>query len=72
MSDIKIVNIQPRDIFVTFEISLEKVKKLVVALENSSISLDMSTEEGKEASKAIQELFTVLDGSVEAIEGNGT
>lgn len=66
----KILSVESRDIYVTFELSISKIEKLLIALGRSKIEYDGKEEpEVGEAVKYLREEFFVeLDKVFESIK----
>jgi len=53
----KILSIEPKDIYVTFELSVAEIEKLLIGLGLTKIEYDGKNEEEKEAALYIEKTF---------------
>ena len=66
----KIIKIEPKDIYVTFEIGLENLKKLAIALSLSEIKYQGTEEKDKEAVIYLTNtFFPTISKVLEDLEG---
>lgn len=66
----KVLSVEPKDIYVTFEIGLDEIEKILIALNRTEIKYDGKKEpEVAEAAKYLNEtFFTELDKVFETIK----
>ncbi|GAF75522.1 unnamed protein product [marine sediment metagenome] len=68
---LKVVNVQPKDMYLTFEISLKNADLVLKGLGQSEIKYDVTEPETVSAKKAVEELFEDLNEVVEGLEKDG-
>ena len=64
----KLLGVEVKDVYLTFEISYTEAIKVVRALDIAE--LDAKTAEDKEAAQALREFYDVLSEGVEANNGS--
>ena len=68
---IKVINIAPKDIFITFEMSLKDTEKVLDALSHAIIEIDMKDKKLVAANKFLKnDFFKTLDGIVKEVKGD--
>ena len=70
-SDLEIVSVEPRDIYVTFRIGIEGLKKLVRALEISEMDPKGDPEAVAAADYMTNEIYPVLKEITEEVTNHG-
>ena len=71
MAIIKVINVEPKDIFVTFEMSLEAIEMVLKALDHTVIEIDTKDEKLVAASEFLKDgFFKTLYGIVKEVKGD--
>lgn len=69
---IKVVKAEPRDVYITFEISLKDLKKIVIALDNATINTIKDDRDDPELTLAAtylqNEVFPLFDKVLDDLE----
>lgn len=65
----KIVDIQPKDIYVNIELSMAEIDDLSLAISHSKILVD-SNLKIKQASKVLTDFFDMLNNVLESVKKN--
>lgn len=68
---LRVVSVQPKDVYLTFEISLKNADLVLRGLGQSEIRYDVTEPETVSAKKAIEEFFEDLNEVVEGLEKDG-
>ena len=68
---IKVTDVQPRDFYITLEISLEAANQLLQGLGQSEISIDITKPDTVQAKEMVEKFFKVLNEVVEGLEKDG-
>lgn len=68
---LRVVNVQPKDVYLTFEISLKNADLMLKGLSQSEISYDVTKPETISAKSAVEEFFKDLNEVVEGLEKDG-
>jgi len=68
---LRIISVQPKDVYLTFEISLKNADLVLKGLGQSEIKYDVTVPETVAAKKAVEELFKDLNEVVEGLEKDG-
>lgn len=68
---LRVTNVQPRDFYITLEMSLKYADRLIDGLGNSNVKYDATKPETVEAKKAVEKFFEVLNEVVEGLEKDG-
>ena len=68
---LRIVNVQPKDVYITLEISLKNADLVLKGLSQSEIKHDTTKPETVSATKAVEEFFKDLNEVVEELEKDG-
>ncbi len=69
----RLVDMRPKDIYCYYEISVIDVKKLIFALDNATINLDLKDPEQIKVDKYIKDvLYPELKETMKRAENNGT
>lgn len=71
MSEIKILGIAPKDVYITFEISSKKAAALLLGLEMAEIKYDGDDEDQSKAQAAVVSFYEELRKGVAAVQ-NGS
>lgn len=66
----KVIDIQPKDIYVNIELSLSEIDDLSLAISHSKILVDADLKI-KQASKALTAFFGMLNDVLENVKKNG-
>ena len=65
----KIIDIQPKDIHVSIELSMTEIDEISLAISKSKILVD-SDQDVKEASKVLTDFFDMLNDVLSKVEKN--
>ena len=68
---IKVTDVQPRDFYITLEISLGAANQLLQGLGQSVVNFDVTKPDTVQAKEAVENLFKVLNEVVEGLERDG-
>ena len=68
---IKVTDVQPRDFYITLEISLGAANQLLQGLGQSEISIDITKPDTVQAKEMVEKFFKVLNEVVEGLEKDG-
>lgn len=71
MSILRVINVQPKDVHITFEISLKNADLVLQGLGQSEVRYDVTKPETVDAKKAIEEFWKDLNEVVEGLEKDG-
>jgi len=70
MAIIKVINVEPKDICVTFEMSIDAIEMVLDALNHAIIEIDMKDERLVAANEFLKsDFFKTLDGIVKEVKG---
>ena len=70
MAIIKVINVEPKDVYITFEMSLNAVEMVLDALSHAIIEIDMKDERLVAANEFLKsDFFKTLDGIVKEVKG---
>ena len=67
----KVLNVQPKDIYITFEISLKDADRLLAGLGNSELKFNPTKPDEVAAKETIEKFFEMLDEVVEGLKKDG-
>jgi len=68
---LRVISVQPKDVYLTFEISLKNADLVLRGLGQSEIRYDVTKPRTLSAKKAVEELFEDLNEVVEGLEKDG-
>lgn len=68
----KVVNIAPKDIYVTVEFNITELQLLKEGLELARIEYDGNSENDPKAAKYIEEFYKFLEDFLREVKRNGT
>jgi len=71
VSILRVINVQPKDVHITFEISLKNADLVLQGLGQSEVRYDVTKPETVDAKKAIEEFWKDLNEVVEGLEKDG-
>ena len=71
MAIIKVINVEPRDICVTFEMSIGAIEMVLEALDHAIIEIDTKDEKLVAANEFLKDgFFKTLNGIVKEVKGD--
>jgi len=68
---LRVVNVQPKDVYITFEISLKNADLVLAGLEQSEVKFKAEEPETVAAKNAVEGLFKDLNEIVEGLRKDG-